>query len=230
MIPTTDSPRASPQSVVRQLIVIVCGAALPWIDNGMLDWVAMHSTSSALATLAGLYAMIATRIIGTLFIIFFATRSGSRMQSMGFVKPRMPVDAICASVVALYGWILSEIRAGFLSAGVSFGGLNAAAHSTSNLHIRCLRVAMVVIVIPFFEEVAFRASALSGATGKQRIIMIFASSVMFGLAHWDFGFSAVCWAFAWGIGLSIIFLIRKSIWPVVVGHIAWNLYVVACGV
>jgi membrane protease YdiL (CAAX protease family) len=95
---------------------------------------------------------------------------------------------------------------------------------------------VVVSTAPVWEEVLFRgplllaAAAVAGANWSPRTkgalvtAMVVADTVLFGLAHHEFGIANVATAALSGLVYCLLALGSKSLWPAMVAHATTNLF------
>lgn len=86
-----------------------------------------------------------------------------------------------------------------------------------------LYVFMLLIVSPIFEEYAFRGVLLSTLSRYGKSFALYASAIIFALAHNNF--SEIIPAFAMGIALGKTSLRYKSIQPTIIIHILFNVFI-----
>ena len=96
-----------------------------------------------------------------------------------------------------------------------------------------LIVIATVIMAPISEEILFRGIACSRLTPAfPRVLAVIFSSLIFGLAHGTP--IAIIYASAYGVVQAFIFLRHRSLYPVMLSHLAFNLTAMlledACGV
>ena len=86
-----------------------------------------------------------------------------------------------------------------------------------------LYVFMLIVVSPILEEYAFRGVLLNSLSRYGKVFALFASSLIFALAHSNF--AEMLPAFAMGISLGKTSLRYKSIQPTIVIHILFNAFI-----
>lgn len=156
-------------------------------------------------------------------------RGGGSLQE--FALPRLREGFVATFVVVATAALLSAILFPGSLSGI-WGGI-----SESSLDEGVLPAISVVqsasFMIPFFvlsvivapvsEEIVFRAMAFSGVFGACRALSIGAiSSIVFGLMHASEGVLHSVWATLWGSAMAGVFASRRRIWPLIAGHIIWN--------
>ena len=77
----------------------------------------------------------------------------------------------------------------------------------------------------FVEEVFFRGILFKITHSLKNGLLIFLvlSPVLFSLIHWETGLTNMLAAFAFGLLVTIAYLIFRNIWPLIVGHTFTNL-------
>ena len=90
-----------------------------------------------------------------------------------------------------------------------------------------LTLTVVSFVVAGLREELWRSSFLAGMRGlwpRQfgstvgQVCAVFVSAVIFGLAHLSMGILAVLFAGVLGLGLGLIMVFHRSIWPAVLAH------------
>ena len=104
-----------------------------------------------------------------------------------------------------------------------YGLLNSAGYPPAGL-------ALLVLVMSFAEEVAWRGRPLSGAAagrlGAGAVLRVVAVGLLYGAASFTSG-SAVLFALAAGCGFTwgLLRVAGRSLWPAIVAHAIWDLAV-----
>ncbi len=86
------------------------------------------------------------------------------------------------------------------------------------------------ITAGFVEEVFFRGllrHALIGSVATERNVLSFLafSSILFGLAHWEAGVTAIVTFTVLGVFAGLLYLFCNSLWPLIAGHVATDVAV-----
>jgi membrane protease YdiL (CAAX protease family) len=90
-----------------------------------------------------------------------------------------------------------------------------------------LTLTVVSFVVAGLREELWRASFLAGlrtlwprqfGSAAGQVVAVFIEAVLFGLAHLSMGILAVLFAGVLGLGLGLIMVFHRSIWPAVLAH------------
>ncbi|MGH7967362.1 MAG: CPBP family intramembrane glutamic endopeptidase, partial [Limisphaerales bacterium] len=94
-----------------------------------------------------------------------------------------------------------------------------------------LTITLVSFVLAGFREELWRSGVLAGLRGvwpgafastSGQIAAAALAAVVFGLGHLAQGWLAACGAGLLGLGLGIIMVVHRSIWPAVIAHGAFD--------
>ena len=175
----------------------------------------------------GLYFIIL--LFGSI-IPFFFMRKFSKMK---FKKFNRKVNAtfidlfvqtivfftICVALTYVSNMLVSYFgQEGKLISGIGFS------YDESNLN-NVLYVFMLIVVSPLIEEYAFRGVLLNSLSSYGKTFALYATSIIFALAHNNF--AEMIPAFAMGIALGKTSLRYKSIQPTIIIHILFNAFIYA---
>jgi membrane protease YdiL (CAAX protease family) len=181
-------------------------------------WIGLRGSWAVLVVLALLVA--ARLVVGDP-----ETRRLLRPSRGGFALGLVGAALLVGATYGLYGSI-SRLLPGLpgTTRGL-YGLLNSAGYPPSGL-------ALLVLVMSFAEEVAWRGRALSGATaaaprlGAGALVWVVVVGLLYGAASLTSG-SLVLFALSAGCGIAwgLLRVAGRSLWPAIVAHALWDLTV-----
>lgn len=231
--PTMIDKRAEPstgQLALRSLMLVVI-AALFTESYRVVFFLRAIGCQDHIATVVAVYAMILLRlVVGCLCL--------DRLRRW-YAPAAMPEMAVPPIRVAINVAVLIVVAAACISEALFPGSIatvwncvaaldagrdsNPSGSRIEDLSFAVPFLLLSIFVTPFCEEVAFRAVALYGVSRPSRVAaMCGVSSAVFGLAHASDGVLTVLWATLWGAVVSIVFAVRRNVWPLIAGHMIWN--------
>lgn len=166
-------------------------------------------------------------LFGTL-IPFFIMRKFSRIKLKRILRPinASLVDLFVQTIVYFTICVALTFVATTIANSFGFEGKLLSSigfsYDSSNLSNH-LYVFLLIIVSPILEEYAFRGVLLNSLSRYGKVFALFASSVIFALAHSNF--AEMIPAFAMGITLGKTSLRYKSIQPSIIIHILFNTFI-----
>lgn len=173
----------------------------------------------------GIYFII--MVVGTL-IPFFIMRKASKIKLKKLTRKvnatfvdlfvqTIVFFTFCIALTYVSNMLFSYIGLdGKLISGIGFSFEEA---NLNNL----LYIFMLIIVSPILEEYAFRGVLLSSLSRYGKSFALYATSILFALAHNNF--AEMIPAFAMGIALGKTSLRYKSIQPTIIIHILFNAFI-----
>lgn len=173
----------------------------------------------------GIYFII--MVIGTV-IPFFLLRKFSKIKLKRIVRKVNAtfVDLFVQTIVFFticiaLTYVSNMISNYFGLEGRLISGIGFAYEEASLNNI--LYVFMLVFVSPLLEEYAFRGVLLNSLSRYGKVFALYATSIIFALAHNNF--AEMIPAFAMGIALGKTALRYKSIQPTIIIHILFNAFI-----
>lgn len=222
-LPRRDVVRLT--TVVGRLGVVGAVCIINVFDFEWLTWVFRTAGVDADDGIPYLWAMMMTHVAQAAILTRLARRERQPAQALGFVAPRLRVDATCTMVVIASAWVASALSRRFNGPGASMVGLATDPHP-ADIYYEGLRAVLAVVVGPFCEEMCCRSFVLCGIHRRSLLVLgALGSTLLFGVSHVNDGPAAVVFATLWGSVLCAMFALRRSLWPIVLGHAAWNAYV-----
>jgi membrane protease YdiL (CAAX protease family) len=188
-------------------------AVAAWL-SGFL-WIGLHGSWALLVVLALLVA--ARLVVGDP-----ETRRLLRPTVAGLVLGLGGAALLIGATYGLYrplGALLPGLPG---STRALYGLLNSAGYPPAGL-------ALLVLVMSFVEEVAWRGRPLSGAAGRRdagAALRVVAVGLLYGAASLTSG-SPVLFALSAGCGIAwgLLRVAGRSLWPAIVAHALWDLAV-----
>jgi uncharacterized protein len=171
-------------------------------------------------------------LIGAALVLIWAWLSGTRWSDLGFVRPaHSALDLVIAFVAGVFFKFLMKALVMPL---LGFGPINPAYHYLAGNTAALPGILFAVIVgAGFGEETVWRGflferlGALIGPRAHAKIVILFVTSILFGLAHYpDQGFMGAVQATITGLAFGAAYLRIGSIWPVMVAHAAFDVVAV----
>lgn len=169
-----------------------------------------------------LWTLIVWRLSALWAVCRLAARRQGGLEALGFVRPHKPADAVGTAIVIVSAWAISTLITKCFKPGVA--GVAVVSSQTESDAAYALASGLLVMVVgPGYEEVVYRAYMLQGVRGSgMRLLGMTASSLMFGATHLYDGSRGMWFATVWGAVLSVCFAWRGNVWPLIVGHLLWN--------
>lgn len=124
---------------------------------------------------------------------------------------------ICVALTYVSNMLINQVGL----EGKLIAGIGLSYEEANNL----LYIFMLLIVSPILEEYAFRGVLLSSLSRYGKQFALYASAILFALAHNSF--AEMIPAFAMGVALGKTSLRYKSIQPTIVIHILFNVFIYA---
>jgi membrane protease YdiL (CAAX protease family) len=157
-------------------------------------------------------------MVGISFLIARAYPSGRRLDALGFRRFRLRWLWIALAVVVATT-VVAVAAEPFLHGGED-QGLGADRWQPEHAGAFAANVLVLVLLGPFAEELFFRGLGVRVLMLYGGLVAILATGVIFGLVHGVLG--ALPPLVLFGIGLAWVRLRSASIWPVFIGHAAYN--------
>ena len=155
-------------------------------------------------------------MIGVSFLIGLAYPR--TLDALGFRRFRLRWLWIALGVVVLTTIVAVAVEP-FLHGGED-QGLAADRWEPEHAGVFAANVAVLVLLGPFAEELFFRGLGVRVLMLYGGLVSILVTGVMFGLVHGILG--ALPPLVLFGIGLAWVRLRSASVWPVFIGHAAYN--------
>jgi len=157
-------------------------------------------------------------MVGISFLIARAYPSGRRLDALGFRRFRQRWLWIALAVVVATT-IVAVVAEPFLHGGED-QGLGADRWQPERAGAFVANAVVLVLLGPFAEELFFRGLGVRVLMLYGGLVAILVTGVIFGLVHGVLG--ALPPLVLFGIGLAWVRLRSASIWPVFIGHAAYN--------
>lgn len=199
---------------------------LPYV----LRWLLQETNSSFLYDETLYYGIHFLIIVFGTLIPFFIMRKNCQVPLKRFnrsVKATFVdlfVQTIVFFTICIFLTYVSNILISYLGLEgklISSIGFNYEDNNLSNT----LYVFMLIVVTPILEEYAFRGVLLNSLSRYSKVFALYASAIIFALAHNNF--AEMIPAFAMGVALGKTSLRYKSIQPTIVIHILFNAFIYA---
>lgn len=135
------------------------------------------------------------------------------------------LQSILVSILAIAGFVIGSILMANITGIPESSDMSSYTYLKDNIGMLFLTLGGVYIVSSFGEEVIYRAFliirlselGLSGKAGKTIVIII--SSLVFGLAHYNWGIVGVVQTSFMGLALGFSYIyLKKRIWVLIIAH------------
>lgn len=185
--------------------------------------------------LAAILAVVAGNLIvaplGAVIVVAWAIRSRTPWSELGFTTPRVTSLAAAAALGASFKVVMKAVIMPLLGAPP----VNAAYHYLAGNSAALPGILFAVIVnAGIGEEIVFRSFAferlgkLVGRGPPGRALTVLVTSALFAAAHFaDQGLPGVEQAAFTGLAFGTAYAVLGCIWPVMVGHAAFDVVAVA---
>lgn len=176
--------------------------------------------------------------IAMLVLIWIGVRMrGDSVQSLGLQNTfrttsdvgKSLLQAMLAFALGAVGFIVGTIVMGPPDSAGSQGDMSGYDFLQGNLPMLLGALALVYIGSSFAEEVVYRGFLITrfkmafGEGKAATACAVFASAVLFGLAHFSWGVGGMVQTTGMGLGLGCAYLLtKKSLWPQVIAHAAFD--------
>lgn len=157
-------------------------------------------------------------LIAVTFAIASAYPRTRRMDALGFRPFRLRWVWISFGIVVATTIVAVALEP--LLHGGEDQGLGADRWQPEHAGAFLANAAVLILLGPFAEELFFRGLGVRVLMLYGGLVSILVTGVMFGLVHGIFG--ALPPLVLFGIGLAWVRLRSASVWPVVIGHAAYN--------
>lgn len=173
-------------------------------------------------------ALISVVILGRVAIaisaILVAKKIGVTARAMGFVRPVAADLMGVALLLAFFLATLAVVYPGYFESLSSWKTESFVGNFRESASTAMLRLCFM-IVRALLDEIVFRSFMIGGLKPSPlRSVVVACSCFAYGLMFLDHGFKAPLVAFVWGVALSGMFLLRRSLWPVAVAQVIWALF------
>ncbi len=129
-------------------------------------------------------------------------------------------------IFAVFAFVVGAILMANLVGTADGPDLSKYNYLRGNLPMLLISLAGVYVVSSFGEEVVYRGflitrlqSLFGGGTSTARIAALISSSIIFGLAHFEWGPTGIVQTTCMGAALGVSFLlVKRSLWPLVLAH------------
>lgn len=208
---------------------------------GLLYWIALEgarlikpllnveNNSAVDARLSDLSLLIGTSLFG-IVLLFGAVRiRKERLRDFGFTLKKFGEECGVALGTCFALWISAMLLVYILSIFMDVETLNEQKNKIILEHFpkEILGVAIVgMVVTVLFEEFYFRAYFIRRLTQISGSLVgaVFIDSLIFGLLHFYQGAIAIAITFIWGLILSGVYILRKSLVGITLAHFLNNAF------
>lgn len=133
--------------------------------------------------------------------------------------------SVVVVILALAGFIVGSMVISAVGAGQQGSDMSAYNYLRGNLPMLLAALGAVYVVSSFGEEVIYRGFLINriAEIGKRSkaawMLAVVASSVVFGLAHFDWGIVGIVQTTFMGLALGICYLVvKRNLWVLVLAH------------
>ena len=219
-----EPPHRGKTRILIELAAIVFILWLPSFIGALSGFTAPYSYSPpGLLPLDIAYSLL-TRLSKVVLIGYVVWRSSKGMSFFGFRRPRF--RDIPIAVGLWFGLVLVENFGAYLTAPLHH--LPGAVHHASGPD-RESGIVLIVLLLAAAasEESLFRCYLCTRFTqlGDPPWLVVTLSSLMFASIHIYQGWSHLIPSFAFGSVLAVVFLNYRSIWPLILAHAGYNLWI-----
>lgn len=217
----TEPPISRRRMLILEVLAISSLIVLPAIGSALFDYNVgpNHTARHDNGTIINL---ICLRVGLPLLILFVVWTSGDGLKRFGITKWEWSRDlpytflAFGTMILTHYGYRWLRGR----------HGLPHFVPPEEDAWIRLTFIGIYYLVVGFREELFYRGyliPRLSEITGKTGIGVTI-SSLLFGMQHLYQGWQPALFSVFHAFFLSALFLVRRSIWPLVIAHGCYDFY------